>query len=212
MNEEQEFDEDGGLVFHLGPEDSALVVRVDGSVELVSREFEKKGETDYLGDFEDLNKTFSLVLALAASLENEQLYAQIFHNLNLVLMKQWDRLPDDKKKEIADIRRERDGAEGMEEKKKRLDSFRERMNKYKDRFLNDEQRRMHEDFENAKENFERMQREGEGPFGPEGPTRRRKRKRNPLAKLQNVSWNPYDETLVTHKGQWRLDTPPDEED
>ena len=53
-----------------------------------------------------------------------------------------------------------------------------------------------------------------GPFGPEmmeGPRRRRK-KRNPLAKLKDVEWNAYDETLKIHKGQWRLDTPPDEED
>jgi len=98
-------DNDEGLVFQLGSDDSALVVRSDGSVELISKEFEKKGDGDYLGDFEDLNKTFSLVLALAASLENEQLYHQIFHNLNMILMKQWDNLPADKKKEIADIRK-----------------------------------------------------------------------------------------------------------
>ena len=54
-----------------------------------------------------------------------------------------------------------------------------------------------------------------GPFGPEmmeGPRRRRK-KRNPLAKLKDVEWNAYDETLKANfKSKWREDEPPDEED
>ena len=46
----------------------------------------------------------------------------------------------------------------------------------------------------------------------EGPRRKRK-KRNPLAKLKDVNWNPYDETLKANfKSHWREDAPPDEED
>ena len=59
------------------------------------------------------------------------------------------------------------------------------------------------------------ERDAAGPFGPEmmpGP-RRRKKKRNPLAKLKDVNWNPYDETLKANmKSEWRADSPPDEED
>ena len=57
-------------------------------------------------------------------------------------------------------------------------------------------------------------------FPPE--TRRPRRKRiNPLAKLKNVDWNVYDETLKANrvdgphspfKGDWNLDSPPPEED
>jgi hypothetical protein len=205
MDNEEE--EEEGLVFHLGSDDSALVVRSDGSVELISKEFEKKGDGDYLGDVEDLNKTFSLVLALAASLENEQLYHQIFQNLNLVLMKQWDNLPADKKKEIADIRKLRNDDETLEDKKKRLDSFRNRMNQYKDNFLEDDRKRMRDELERAREHFERM--EGD-PYGPERPKRKRK-KLNPLAKLKDIKWNPYDETLVAHFKDFRADSPPEEE-
>ena len=221
MTEDEKFDEEGGLVFHLGPDDSALVVRSDGSVELISKEFEKKGDGDYLGDFEDLNKTFSLVLALAASLENEQLYHQIFHNLNMILMKQWDSLPPEKKQEIADIRKAKQDEETLEDKKKRLDSFRDRMNQARENFSETDRQRMREELERAKEHFERMEGEFSGdPFGPERPKRKR-RKINPLVKLQNVNWNPNDETLKANRvdgphspfrGDWNLDTSPDEED
>ena len=40
--------------------------------------------------------------SLAASLENEDLYNRIFHNLNQILMKKWERL-DDKTKENIKI-------------------------------------------------------------------------------------------------------------
>ena len=173
-----------GLIFNLGSDDSALVVRSDGSVELISKEFEKKGDGEYLGDIEDLNRTFSLVLALAASLENEQLYHQIFQNLNVILMKQWDRLPADKKKEIADIRKIRHDQETIEDKKKRLDSFRDRMNDYKDNFLDADRRRMQEELERAREHFERGEFPGDS-YGPERP-RRKKKKVNPLIKLKNI--------------------------
>ena len=204
----------------LGSDDSALVVRSYGSVELISKEFEKKGDGDYLGDFEDLNKTFSLVLALAASLENEQLYQQIFHNLNMILMKQWDNLPPDKKQEIADIRKSKHDQETLEDKKKRMDSFRDRMNQHKENFSENDRRRMREELERAKEHFERMEGEFAGDHFGERPKRKR-RKINPLVKLQNVNWNPYDDTLKVYrtdgphtpfKGDWNLDASPDEED
>ena len=60
------------LVLKLGEDDSALVVRTNGEIELISRDLQGK-EDNYLGDLEDLNKTFTLVLAFAAALENEQL-------------------------------------------------------------------------------------------------------------------------------------------
>ena len=63
-----------------------MIVRADGTVELTSHDLENS-EDGYLGDIEDLNKTFSLVLALASALEDEDLYNRIFHNLNMVLMK-----------------------------------------------------------------------------------------------------------------------------
>ena len=49
------------------------------------RELQGK-EDNYLGDLEDLNKTFTLVLAFAAALENEQLYNHLFQNLNHFLL------------------------------------------------------------------------------------------------------------------------------
>ena len=80
------------LVLKLGEDDSALVVRTNGEIELISRDLQGK-EDNYLGDIEDLNKTFTLVLAFAAALENEQLYHNIFQNLNHVLHRQWNKLP-----------------------------------------------------------------------------------------------------------------------
>ena len=194
-----------GLVFHLGSDDSALVVRSDGSVELISKEFEKKGDGEYLGDIEDLNRTFSLVLALAASLENEQLYHQIFQNLNVILMKQWDRLPADKKKEIADIRKIRHDQETIEDKKKRLDSFRDRMNDYKDNFLDADRRRMQEELERAREHFENR------PYDEMETKRRKKKKVNPLNKMKDIKWDPNDESLTAHFKDYRADDPPSED-
>ena len=74
-----------------------MIVRTDGHIELVSREIQDNGDDNYLGDLEDLNKTFTLVLAFAAALENENLYQHIFHNLNNVLHRQWRNLPPDEK-------------------------------------------------------------------------------------------------------------------
>jgi hypothetical protein len=83
MSEEEKPKKKDGLEFKLGPEDSALIVRSNGHIELVSRELQDNDdESNYIGDLENLNKTFTLVLAFAAALENEQLYQHIFHNLN----------------------------------------------------------------------------------------------------------------------------------
>ena len=97
------FDENGHLFIDLSIDDSALVVRNDGSIELISHDLENSDE-GYVGDVEDLNKTFSLVLALASALENEDLYNRIFHNLNMTLMRKWDNMPDNIKNDIIEKR------------------------------------------------------------------------------------------------------------
>ena len=198
------------LVLKLGDDDSALVVRTNGEIELISRDLEGK-EDNYLGDLEDLNKTFTLVLAFAAALENEQLYHNIFQNLNHVLHRQWNKLPQEEKERIKDIRLNHLLHPDENDKKnvdKRIADKQEWLARWRDeiergRAQLEEYMHQHPD-----------ERDG-GPFGPEmmeGPRRKRKKKRNPLAKLKDVEWNAYDESLKTHKGQWRLDTPPDEED
>ncbi len=40
----------------------------------------------------------------------------------------------------------------------------------------------------------------------------KKVKRNPLAKLIGVAWNPYDKTLKAHFKEWHADDPPKLED
>ena len=198
------------LVLKLGDDDSALVVRTNGEIELISRDLQGK-EDNYLGDLEDLNKTFTLVLAFAAALENEQLYHNIFQNLNHVLHRQWNKLPQEEKERIKDIRLNHLLHPDENDKKnvdKRIADKQEWLARWRDeiergRAQLEEYMHQHPD-----------ERDG-GPFGPEmmeGPRRKRKKKRNPLAKLKDVEWNAYDESLKTHKGQWRLDTPPDEED
>ena len=91
---DEKFDKEGNLFIKLTIDDSALVVRADGGIEMISHELEK-AEGGYVGDIEDLNKTFSLVLALTSALENEDLYNRIYHNLNLVLMQKWEEIPED---------------------------------------------------------------------------------------------------------------------
>jgi len=206
------------LEFTLGPEDSALIVRTDGNIELVSRELQDNDddESNYLGDLEDLNKTFTLVLAFAAALENENLYQHIFHNLNNVLHRQWANLPPEEKARIKEIRlnhllNREDRQPGD------INDNKEWMNKWREEI---ERGRQHlEEYMQQHPN----ERDVGGPFGPEmmdGP-RRRKKKRNPLAKLKDVEWNPNDETLKANRvdgphsafrGDWNLDTPPKEED
>ena len=151
------FNKDGNLFIKLNTDDSALVVRADGTIEMISQDLENSDE-GYVGDVEDLNKTFSLVLALTAALENEDLYNRIFHNLNMSLMKKWDQMPDDIKKEIVEKRNKIDNGRNTEEdieKKKRVEEFRKRMNKYKESFLDDldaEKERLKKDIQRMKKN------------------------------------------------------------
>jgi len=207
------------LEFTIGAEDSALIVRADGNIELVSRELQDNDDdSNYLGDLEDLNKTFTLVLAFAAALENENLYQHIFHNLNNVLHRQWSNLPPDEKARIKEIRLNhllnREGRQPGD-----VNDNKEWMNKWRDEI---EKGRQH------LEDYMRGAREDD-PYAPEArpfddmETRRRpkKRKVNPLNKLKDVNWNPNDKTLTANRvdgphsafrGDYKLDDPPDEED
>lgn len=238
--EEQKFDKNGNLFIKLTMDDSALVVRADGSVELVSHDLENSDD-GYVGDVEDLNKTFSLVLALASALENEDLYNRIFHNLNMTLMKKWDNMPDDIKQQIVKKRNKIDNNRNSQEeleKKKRVEEFRKRMNKYKETFLDDldaEKERLKQDMRDEEDFHRRYGRQfGEvdenwpehleqpGDFdhfmnGPGGgmesrPRKIRKKKINPLNGLRGVDWDPYDETLKSHGFDYRADEPPDDEE
>ena len=236
--EEQKFDEKGRLFIKLTMDDSALVVRADGSVELVSHDLENSDD-GYVGDVEDLNKTFSLVLALASALENEDLYNRILHNLNMTLMKKWDNMPDDIKQQIVKKRNKIDGNRNTQEeleKKKRVEEFRKRMNKYKETFLDDldaEKERLKQDMRDEEDFHKRYGRdfgaEQEYPDhlmpedmdhfmnGPGGgmesrPRKIRKKKINPLNGLRGVDWDPYDETLKSHGFDYRADEPPDDEE
>ena len=203
-------DDQNKLILKLGDDDSALVVRTNGEIELISRDIQGK-EDNYLGDLEDLNKTFTLVLAFAAALENEQLYNNIFQNLNHVLHKQWTKLPPEEKERIKDIRMQHLLHPDEDDKKNRdknIEEKQEWLKRWKDeleqgRAQLEEYMHMHPD-----------ERDAGGPFSPEmmpGP-RRRKKKRNPLAKLKDVNWNPYDETLQAHFKDYRPDVSPSEED
>ena len=228
--EAQHYDKDGHLYIKLNIDDSALVVRADGTIDLVSHDLENSDE-GYMGDVEDLSKTFSLVLALVSALENEELYNRIFHNLNMILMKKWEGLDTPTKEKIVEKRRK--NAENLSEKEEReknarVDEFRKRMNKYKDTFLDE----MEEDKKRLKRDMQDeidWQRKYGKDFGmgdmeaPDhlaGPmddpmeTRKKlkKPKRNPLGKLKGVEWNPYDESLKAHWKDWHADSPPDDED
>ena len=191
---EPEVDENGRLIFRLNPTDSALVVRADGGIELISSELADH-DNGYLGDIEDLNKTFSLVLALAASIEDEDLYNRIFFNLNKVLMKQWDNLDNDKREDILKIRKIKDDKRDekeLDEKYKRVDAFRDRLDRHK---------RGMESIPWGEE-FEFMKNKDRKP-----------RKRKPSLKyLKNVDWNAYDKTLTASFKNYRSDDPPKEEE
>ena len=197
---EENSDDDKKLILKLDMEDSALVVRTDGSIELISRELHGK-EDNYVGDLEDLNRTFTLVLAFAAAIENEKLYNDIFHNLNHVLQRQWTKLPDEEKLRIKKIRNE-----SIKDKHNKE----EWLNKWRDEI--ERGRQSLEDYMNQNPD----ERDAIGPFGPEmmePPRRRKRKKQNPLAKLKDVAWNPYDETLKANmNSNWREDAPPPEED
>jgi len=206
--EEIKPDGDGNIHLKLDRDDSALVVRADGTIELVSSEM-ADNQDGYVGDIEDLNKTFSLVLALAASLEDKDLYDRIFHNLNKVLMNQWDSLDDEKKNDISKIRKEREEKrtdDEKEEKDKRVDDFKDRMNRHRQDYYADQQRRMMEDLYNEKEFLKR----NEAEFAK--PKRKIKKKKASLAYLKNIAWNPNDKSLTAHFKEFRADAPPPDEE
>ena len=210
--EEPKKDKDNNLIMKLGIDDSALVVRVNGTVELISSELTDK-EDGYIGDIEDLNKTFSLVLALAASLEDQDLYDRIYFNLNKTLMRQWEDLDDNKKERIIEKRRKKDEERNDEERKeknKRVDDFKDRMNK-STRGDSDDQhmhRRMMQDLHDEAE----FMRKYSEDFAKSQRKRLQPRKRKPsLRYLKDVDWNPYDDTLKAHFKHFRCDDPPKEE-
>ena len=206
-------DDQNKLILKLGDDDSALVVRTNGEIELISRDLQGK-EDNYLGDLEDLNKTFTLVLAFAAALENEQLYNNIFQNLNHVLHRQWTKLPPEERERIQEIRLNQ-LLHPDEDDKKNLDK----------KIANKQEwlRRWRDEIERGRAQLQEYmdqhpdERDAAGPFGPEmhmqGPPRRKRKKRNPLLKLKDVNWNPYDETLKANmKSEWRADFPPEEDE
>ena len=210
--EEPKKDKDNNLIMKLGIDDSALVVRVDGTVELISSELTDK-EDGYIGDIEDLNKTFSLVLALAASLEDEDLYERIYFNLNKTLMKQWEDLDDNKKERIIEKRRKKDEERNDEERKeknKRVDNFKDRMDQASKGDSDDQHmhRRMMQDLHDEAE----FMRKYSEDFAKSQRKRLQPRKRKPsLRYLKDVDWNPHDETLKAHFKHFRCDDPPEEE-
>ena len=195
-NDEPEIDENGRLIFRLNPTDSALVVRAHGGIEVISSELADH-DNGYLGDLEDLNKTFSLVLALAASIEDEDLYNRIFFNLNKVLMRQWDNLDNDKKKDIQKIRKTKDDKrdkQEQEEKYKRVDAFRDRLNKHK--------KEMESNSNPWDEDFNFMKKKDRKP----------RKKKPSLNYLKNIDWNAYDKTLIANFKDYHSDDPPKEEE
>ena len=207
----EDADDSKKLVLKLDQDDSALVVRTDGSIELISRELQGK-EENYVGDIEDLNRTFTLVLAFAAAIENERLYHDIFQNLNHVLQRQWSKLPEDEKLRIQNIR-----SQSMKDKTRNKEEWLEKWREEIERG-----RQSLEDYMKQNPEERDMFPPEARPFDDMETRRRPKRKRaNPLAKLKNVDWNVYDETLKVNrvdgphspfKGDWKLDSPPDEED
>jgi len=219
MSEEEKSKKDDDkkkLVLKLNEDDSALVVRTNGEIELISRELQGK-EDNYLGDLEDLNKTFTLVLAFAAALENEQLYNHLFQNLNHILHRQWNKLPPEEKARIKDIRMHHLLHPDEDDKKdldKRIAEKQEWLARWKDEL--ERGRAQLEDYMNQHPDERDMM----GPFGEMEPPRRKRKRINPLTKLKDVKWNPYDETLKANrvdgrhspfKGDWNLDDPPKEE-
>jgi hypothetical protein len=225
-DKEPQYDKNGHLFLKLDLEDSALVVRVDGTIEMVSHDLESSDD-GYMGDVEDLSKTFSLVLALVSALENEELYNRIFHNLNMILMKKWAVLDDGLKEEIIEKRKKISdelSPEEEEEKLQRVDEFRKRMNKYKDTFLDDmekDKKRLKRDMQDELDWQKKFGRDfGMNPemkdMDMEDTMETRKKvkkvKRNPLAKLIGVAWNPYDKSLKAHWKPWHVDEPPKLED
>tara|TARA_R110002167_G_C12448185_1_gene631509 strand:- start:350 stop:793 length:444 start_codon:yes stop_codon:yes gene_type:complete len=145
-------------------------------------------------------------------------------------MKKWEVLDDGTKEMIIEKRKQiSDELSPEEEKEKiqRVDEFRKRMNKYKDTFLEDmekDKRRLKRDMQDELDWQKKFGRD----FGMDRPdhlmppedmedtmeTRKKvkKVKRNPLAKLIGVAWNPYDKSLKAHWKPWHVDEPPKLED
>ena len=222
------YDEEGNLYIKLTVDDSALVVRSNGTIELVSHDLENS-EDGYVGDIEDLSKTFSLVLALASALEDEDLYHRIYHNLNKVLMKKWENLSPETKKQISKLRNEDAEARSNEEddeKKKRVEDFRKRMSQYKKDFIDDmgdDKKRLRKDLIDEGDFLKKHAKDFLDPYGPTGPEfpdpssvsmpeKKKKVKKASLRHLRNVNWNPYDKTLKAHFKEFRADESPDLED
>ena len=208
MSQEEEPKKKPSLEFKIGPEDSALIVRTDGHIELVSREIQDNGDDNYLGDLEDLNKTFTLVLAFAAALENENLYQHIFHNLNNVLHRQWRNLPPDEKARIKEIRLNH-LLDEQEREEIDPETKQEWMNKWRDEI--EKGRQQLEDYMKGARDEDSFPPEAR-PFDEMETRKKRKKKVNPLSLMKNIDWHPYDETLKANmKSDWRLAQPPPEE-
>lgn len=228
-------DANGNLHIKLTINDSALIVRGDGTIEMVSSELENN-EDGFIGDIEDLSNTFSLVLALASALENEELYNRIFHNLHMSLMSKWNVLDNDVKEEIVQRRRNAQinrSEKERQEKKQRVDDFKKRMNKYKEQFLDDldaEKEKLRKDMRDEAEfhkkygadftEFPEPQEDEEHFAAPEDmfermesrPRKKIKKKKISSLPRSGVEWNPYDETLKSHGFDYRADEAPPEED
>ena len=197
-------DSDDELVLRLGEDDSALVVRTNGQIELISKELREQQEESYVGDIDELNRTFTLVLAFAAALENESLYHDIFQNLNHVLHKQWNQLSPDEQLRIKNIR-------AREGKDKNIRDKEEWLNRWRDEI--DRGRKSLEDYMNTDPNERDGFKPEARPFDDMETRKKPKRKKgNPLAKLKGVKWDPNDESLTAHFKDYRPDESPDEED
>ena len=197
----EDSDDSKKLILKLDQDDSALVVRTDGSIELISRELHGKEES-YVGDIEDLNRTFTLVLAFAAAIENERLYNDIFQNLNHVLQRQWSKLPDEEKLRIENIR-----SQSMKDKTRNKEEW---LNKWRDEI--ERGRQSLEDYMNQNPDERDTFSPELRPFDDMETRRRPKRKKvNPLNKLKDINWNPNDKSLTAHFKDYRADAPPDED-
>ena len=199
--DKEDSDDSKKLILKLDQDDSALVVRTDGSIELISRELQGKEES-YVGDIEDLNRTFTLVLAFAAAIENERLYNDIFQNLNHVLQRQWSKLPDEEKLRIENIR-----SQSMKDKTRNKEEW---LNKWRDEI--ERGRQSLEDYMNQNPDERDTFSPELRPFDDMETRRRPKRKKvNPLNKLKDINWNPNDKSLTAHFKDYRADAPPDED-
>ena len=140
--------------------------------------------------------------------------------MNHVLHRQWNKLPPEEKARIKDIRMHHLLHQDEDDKKnidKRIADKQEWLARWKDEL--ERGRAQLEDYMNQHPD----EREVGGPFGPEmmEPPRRKRKRINPLAKLKDIEWNPNDKTLKANrvdgphsafKGDWNLDSPPQEED